>query len=68
VSSRWSTRFDVTLVMIKRSEIGEGTVGLGKWERAVIVGVPEADRTLDRGDTLVVFGRKQSIEQMIRES
>jgi trk system potassium uptake protein TrkA len=60
-------RYDVTLVTIKRIEIGEGFLGIGRREREIIVGVPKPDMTISRGDRLLIFGRKKSIELMTRE-
>ena len=53
---------------IKRIEVAVRSVRLSKWERTVFVAVEKAERTINRGHTLVVCGRKQSIEQLIRIS
>lgn len=60
-----SSVYSVTLITIKRREEYEGFLGIGKHERELIVGIPGPDETIERGDLLVVFGKKKDIEAML---
>lgn len=57
--------YSVTLITIKRRELYEGFLGLGKHERELILGIPDGSSVVERGDVLVVFGRKNDIEKML---
>jgi trk system potassium uptake protein TrkA len=58
-------RFGVNLVTIKRIELRKQLMGLR--ERAVenVVGIPRSTTEIERGDVLVVFGKRDDIERMI---
>lgn len=61
----FTSRYGVTLVTIKRREEYTGFLGIGKHERDRILGIPQPDLTIERGDILVVFGSKRDIELML---
>lgn len=58
-------RFEVSLVTIKRIETKTQFLGLKKREIKAIIGVPTPSTVVERGDVLVVFGHKKSIQHML---
>lgn len=57
----------VSVVTIKRQEMRPRLLGFGKRSVEHILGIPSAETTLERGDVLVVFGRKQDIEKLLEQ-
>jgi trk system potassium uptake protein TrkA len=55
-------RFNVSVVTIRRVAVKHGLLGLGKKETEVVLGVPAPATQIERGDVLVLFGRKPDLE------
>jgi trk system potassium uptake protein TrkA len=60
-------RFGVNVVTIKRMEKRKRLLGLGEESTEVVIGIPYATTTVERGDVLVVFGKREDIERMNNE-
>jgi trk system potassium uptake protein TrkA len=59
-------RFQVSLITIEREEQRRGRFGLGKRTQKTILGVPVPATTIERGDTLVLFGKEKDIQNLLR--
>lgn len=57
-------RFQISLVTIKRIGHESRLLGFKTKEVETIIGVPLPATTIERGDVLVVFGSKESIQQL----
>ncbi len=60
-------RFGVNVVTIKRMEKRKRLLGLGEESTEVVIGIPHSTTTVERGDVLVVFGKRKDIERMNNE-
>ena len=58
-------RFEISLITIKRMETKPQLLGLRKREIESIIGVPAPTTIVERGDVLVLFGHKKSIQQVL---
>jgi len=58
-------RFAISLVTIKRMETKPQFLGFKKREIETIIGVPMPSTLVERGDVLVMFGHKKSIQQVL---
>lgn len=58
------TRFEISLITIKRIAITTDLLGLRKRETETSIGVPTPGTTIERGDILVVFGSKDAIKKI----
>ncbi|HZY09897.1 MAG TPA: TrkA family potassium uptake protein [Bacteroidota bacterium] len=60
-------KLGVTLVTIKRMVSKKRLLGLGAKQVETIIGTPQPTTMIERGDILVVFGKKKDIEKMLKE-
>ncbi|MBI4548337.1 MAG: TrkA family potassium uptake protein [Ignavibacteriae bacterium] len=58
-------KFGVTLVAIRRMVAKKKLLGLGVKQVETIIGTPQATTMIERGDILVIFGKKKDIESMM---
>ena len=58
------TRFEISLITIKRIATTTDLLGLRKRRTETIIGVPTPGTTVERGDVLVVFGNKNAIKKL----
>lgn len=56
--------YNVNLITIKRQQEKQTMFGLQKKKVAAILGIPSSDTYIERGDVLVVFGRKKELEKL----
>ncbi|GMU86807.1 MAG: potassium transporter Trk [Ignavibacteriales bacterium] len=56
--------FGVSLITIRRMAESKGVFGISKKNVEKIVGLPEADTVIERGDILVVFGPEKNIKKV----
>ncbi len=56
--------YNVNLITIKRQQEKRTMFGLQKKKMAAILGIPSSDTYIERGDVLVVFGRKKDLEKL----
>ena len=60
-------RFRVTIITIKRTEYKKRFLGAGTQPVVRIIGIPTPETTIERGDVLVVFGEKASLDKLSKE-
>lgn len=58
--------YGVSVVTVKRMRKQVGFFGLRQKTVLDILGIPKPNTTLERGDKLLVFGRRQDIEKMLK--
>ena len=58
------TRYEISLITIKRMGTSTDLLGLRTRRVETIIGVPAATTTIERGDVLVVFGSKNAINHV----
>ncbi|MBP6671648.1 MAG: TrkA family potassium uptake protein [Bacteroidetes bacterium] len=56
--------YNVNLITIKRQQEKRTMFGLQKKKMATILGIPSSDTYIERGDVLMVFGRKKELERL----
>jgi trk system potassium uptake protein TrkA len=57
-------RFNVSIITVKRIETKRSLLGLRRERIERITGIPQPDSRIERGDILVLFGRKEDITRM----
>lgn len=58
-------RYEISLITIKRMQTKTQFLGLKKREVETIIGVPTPSTVVERGDVLVLFGHKKSIQKTL---
>ncbi|QOJ28129.1 MAG: TrkA family potassium uptake protein [Ignavibacteriales bacterium] len=56
--------FGVSLITIRRMTESKGVLGFGKKSIEKIIGIPDADTVVERGDILVLFGPEKNIKKV----
>lgn len=59
-------QFGASLITIKRTEKKPGLLGIGARTVERILGIPSPTTTVERGDVLIVFGKKKDIERILK--
>jgi len=59
-------QFDVSLITIKRIELKPRLLG-GTREVEHIIGIPSPETVIERGDVLMLFGKKESVQKMMAD-
>jgi trk system potassium uptake protein TrkA len=60
-------RHALSLITIRRTEKRKGLLGLGTHMVESIIGVPPTTTRVERGDILVLFGKKKDLEKILKD-